>query len=146
MCTFYVFYCCQAIVRSSYIKIEVFVKSSNVICCFFVFMYYNSICLYFFFFQAEDGIRDLTVTGVQTLLFRSPGDVGRHRRQQPHDHQDAEHAGHRPAGAVDGAAATPGQGPLQLRTDEQSEGLPGEGRSEERRVEKECRARWWASH
>src|SRR2546430_8167900 len=25
----------------------------------------------FFFFQAEDGIRDLTVTGVQTLLFRS---------------------------------------------------------------------------
>src|SRR5256886_16704777 len=27
--------------------------------------------LFFFFFQAEDGIRDLTVTGVQTLLFRS---------------------------------------------------------------------------
>src|SRR5690606_40462748 len=27
----------------------------------------------FFFFQAEDGIRDFHVTGVQTLLFRSPG-------------------------------------------------------------------------
>src|SRR6267378_6838933 len=26
---------------------------------------------FFFFFQAEDGIRDLYVTGVQTLLFRS---------------------------------------------------------------------------
>src|SRR5688572_32930186 len=26
-----------------------------------------------FFFQAEDGIRDLTVTGVQTVLFRSNG-------------------------------------------------------------------------
>src|SRR2546427_990481 len=26
---------------------------------------------FFFFFQAEDGIRDLTVTGVQTWLFRS---------------------------------------------------------------------------
>mgnify|MGYP002527690141 CR=1 FL=1 len=26
----------------------------------------------FFFFQAEDGIRDYGVTGVQTLLFRSP--------------------------------------------------------------------------
>src|SRR6266542_7079860 len=26
---------------------------------------------FFFFFQAEDGIRDATVTGVQTLLFRS---------------------------------------------------------------------------
>src|SRR2546427_6492483 len=27
--------------------------------------------MFFFFFQAEDGIRDLTVTGVQTVLFRS---------------------------------------------------------------------------
>src|SRR3712207_9163691 len=27
--------------------------------------------LYFFFFQAEDGIRDIGVTGVQTWLFRS---------------------------------------------------------------------------
>src|SRR5207245_3193194 len=27
--------------------------------------------LFFFFFQAEDGIRDATVTGVQTCLFRS---------------------------------------------------------------------------
>src|SRR2546430_7644212 len=26
----------------------------------------RAICRYFFFFQAEDGIRDLTVTGVQT--------------------------------------------------------------------------------
>jgi len=25
----------------------------------------------FFFFQAEDGIRDIGVTGVQTVLFRS---------------------------------------------------------------------------
>src|SRR5215467_8554518 len=28
---------------------------------------------FFFFFQAEDGIRDYKVTGVQTVLFRSPG-------------------------------------------------------------------------
>src|SRR2546427_5021059 len=27
--------------------------------------------MFFFFFQAEDGIRDLTVTGVQRVLFRS---------------------------------------------------------------------------
>src|SRR6202042_3876110 len=36
------------------------------------------ICLFvvcvFFFFQAEDGIRDLYVTGVQTCLFRSAVD------------------------------------------------------------------------
>src|SRR6266849_9434270 len=35
-----------------------FIESSNIIC-------------FFFFFQAEDGIRDPLVTGVQTLLFRS---------------------------------------------------------------------------
>src|SRR6266853_1655276 len=29
----------------------------------------------FFFFQAEDGIRDLTVTGVQTVLFRSRSSI-----------------------------------------------------------------------
>src|SRR5260370_19944570 len=28
--------------------------------------------VFFFFFQAEDGIRDSSVTGVQTVLFRSP--------------------------------------------------------------------------
>src|SRR2546422_7325975 len=28
---------------------------------------------YFFFFQAEDGIRDVAVTGVRRVLFRSPG-------------------------------------------------------------------------
>src|SRR5476649_1370298 len=32
-----------------------------------------AICLSFFFFQAEDGIRDHCVTGVQTCLFRSGG-------------------------------------------------------------------------
>src|SRR5688572_33108818 len=44
---------------------------------------YNFVC-FFFFFQAEDGIRDLTVTGVQTcalpiwseeMLRRIPGSV-----------------------------------------------------------------------
>src|SRR2546430_15409414 len=29
------------------------------------------LCFFFFFFQAEDGIRDLTVTGVRRVLFRS---------------------------------------------------------------------------
>src|SRR6185295_2408361 len=32
--------------------------------------------LFFFFFQAEDGIRDIGVTGVQTCLFRSAAGVG----------------------------------------------------------------------
>src|SRR5256886_8299334 len=33
--------------------------------CRIIFLY-DDVCLFFFFFQAEDGIRDLTVTGVQT--------------------------------------------------------------------------------
>src|SRR6266478_9799977 len=39
--------------------------------CFFFFSIYRYGLLFFFFFQAEDGIRDLTVTGVQRVLFRS---------------------------------------------------------------------------
>src|SRR2546422_11468597 len=33
-------------------------------------------CSFFFFFQAEDGIRDVAVTGVQRVLFRSAADAG----------------------------------------------------------------------
>src|SRR6266496_4979779 len=68
-----------------------------------------------FFFQAEDGIRLLYVTGVQTCalpIFRSGAALARHL------------------------------GGLQL------EGGPQErdGRSEERRVGKECRSRWSPYH
>src|SRR6266496_5936121 len=68
---------------------------------------------FFFFFQAEDGIRDLYVTGVQRVLFRS------------HGH------------GVEPAAQRRGQGdePVVQRR-------PAQERSEERRVGKECRA-WW---
>src|SRR2546422_6020539 len=41
-------------------------------CLFFFYFLRSSICvLFFFFFQAEDGIRDVAVTGVQRVLFRS---------------------------------------------------------------------------
>src|SRR2546430_13356425 len=52
----------------------------------------NSYCKYFFFFQAEDGIRYLTVTGVQTCAL--PIWVGPHL---PHEraHADGRKA-HRP--------------------------------------------------
>src|SRR5204862_3963460 len=66
-----------------------------------------------FFFQAEDGIRDLYVTGVQTWLFRS--------------------VVHWPRGG--GPPGGPKPGPPG--------GPPRKGeRSEERRVGKECRDRW----
>src|SRR5687768_10113557 len=40
-----------------------------------LFVYFNgqSFCLFFFFFQAEDGIRDVAVTGVQTCALPISG-------------------------------------------------------------------------
>src|SRR5690349_24579711 len=87
----------------------------------------------FFFFQAEDGIRDLYVTGVQTCALPIC-------RPRP------------PLHAVDGPEITRGVGPLVPDRDavvlepldvgvasEEPEELV---RSEERRVGKECRYRW----
>src|SRR2546429_3668840 len=83
--------------------------------------------LWFFFFQAEDGIRDVAVTGVQTCALpisnlrngkfsdvsaRAGADFGRP-------------AVHRGAAFGD---------------------LDNDGRSEERRVGKECRSRWSPYH
>ena len=81
-------------------------------------------CVFFFFFQAEDGIRDDLVTGVQTcalpisLLQRKPGSIKMGVLPQ-------QKMGRIKRG---GAAAT------------------RNGRSEERRVGKECRSRWSPYH
>src|SRR5690606_40626659 len=94
---------------------------------FYCLYYLGFFCFFFFFFQAEDGIRDFHVTGVQTcalpisvdLRFRpdrrtSPARTGRDRQTAPG----------RPH---DGA-------------------LTAVDRSEERRVGKECRSRWSPEH
>src|SRR6478609_7046056 len=73
---------------------------------------------FFFFFQAEDGIRDKLVTGFRRVLFRSRPRRGG-RGGVGGDHQDHPDAG------------GPGR---------------GRPRSEERRVGKECRSRWWPYH
>src|SRR5260221_53409 len=76
------------------------------------------LALSIFFFQAEDGIRDHCVTGVQTCALpisaRQRGDRRRIGRRAP-----------AALGAVAGGA---------------------DGRSEERRVGKECRSRWSPYH
>src|SRR2546430_5918507 len=92
----------------------------------------------FFFFQAEDGIRDLTVTGVQTCAlpicrrtvclgpcsFANRCLGGRHWRAfQP---------------PLEGALPSSRLGLLR--------GAVRRGRSEERRVGKECRSRWSPYH
>src|SRR2546426_7750147 len=91
-----------------------------------------TISFVFFFFQAEDGIRDYKVTGVQTCALPIfPGNAAGDRRRatRPHpcsfrrrrsEHHAREAA---PGGLADSAA-----------------------RSEERRVGKECRSRWSPYH
>src|SRR2546430_13000514 len=94
----------------------------------------------FFFFQAEDGIRDLTVTGVQTCalpIFPREKPFSRNRRRgeslkrssrilrRPSNSRVRQPRERIPALVLPGSAAR---------------------RSEERRVGKECRSRWSPYH
>src|SRR2546430_4030707 len=97
--------------------------------------------LVFFFFQAEDGIRDLTVTGVQTCALPIWGAAHRLRRS-------AQPAWPDPAGPgahADGSGFGPGADADRPDRGDQEGAGPGR-RSEERRVGKECRSRWSPYH
>src|SRR5688572_31909067 len=87
---------------------------------------FSLIHVFYFFFQAEDGIRDLTVTGVQTCAL-------------PIFPEDPV------LRVVDRPAADdrPRAGPDPRGLDPRRE---GPSRSEERRVGKECRSRWSPDH
>src|SRR5256886_12889165 len=94
-----------------------------------------------FFFQAEDGIRDLTVTGVQTCALPI---LDRRRADQPTPDPPPAHDDEL---AVHHACA---RGPA--RRGKRGTRLPAvsilaiQPRSEERRVGKECRSRWSPYH
>src|SRR5258706_4363785 len=100
----------------------------------------RSACV-FFFFQAEDGIRDWSVTGVQTCALRisaaevEPGERWGEGHEQEVDRQAEDRDQHHrpPAEAVG-----------ELAEDRPAEKL--HPRSEERRVGKECRSRWSPDH
>src|SRR5207244_5443261 len=91
-----------------------------------------------FLFQAEDGIRDDLVTGVQTCalpISRQPGAQDVRRRLGPgHRHPPARHLSLRPGGAATDGAAALRQAGLSLV--ELGARQP-RARSEERRVGKE---------
>src|SRR5256886_12045685 len=95
----------------------------------------------FFFFQAEDGIRDLTVTGVQTcaLPICSPhlccGTIRWWRRHLERDHAKTEPL----RGGYSSVWGRRSFGSLPHRQ-------YADLRSEERRVGKECRSRWSPYH
>src|SRR3989440_9600265 len=106
----------------------------------FVFYIYSLLFFFFFFFQAEDGIRDLIVTGVQTcaLPICHHEERGAEERRAPRVAPDA-HA------ALDQVRPLVG---LQADEGRATEGgqEQEELRSEERRVGKECRSRWSPYH
>src|SRR5205807_5303761 len=81
--------------------------------------------VYFFFFQAEDGIRDYKVTGVQTCAL-------------PISNPEMQVAGMRSAAVMD-------VGPSPQALDSRRSDRPGQPCVEigKRRVGKECRSRWW---
>src|SRR2546429_3282765 len=84
---------------------------------------------FFFFFQAEDGIRDVAVTGVQTCAL------------------PIYHRGQRGPRNRAGAARTSGRGGRLWQRDQPPAGRrPDRGRSGERRVGEEGRSRWGPDH
>src|SRR5690349_22855396 len=88
-----------------------------VFCYFSIYFFF----FFFFFFQAEDGIRDLYVTGVQTCALPISADDPRY---------------HCPTLKITGEFLAEPKGPAAAL----------EARSEERRVGKECRSRWSPYH
>src|SRR5207249_5940183 len=99
-----------------------------------------------FFFQAEDGIRYRNVTGVQTCalpilttraLFDAMVEVAAERKKTA-DHEQRWLN-------LAGFLLRPGTGaPLDAWRARVMWGVFNEGRSEERRVGRECRSGWWA--
>src|SRR3712207_6928651 len=90
-----------------------------------------------FFFQAEDGIRDIGVTGVQTCALPIFGPLVVGRIEGKVDNR-CSLAGISGEGLVRGVASYDLHTPGHAR--------PPAARSEERRVGKECRSRWSPYH
>src|SRR5690606_39800676 len=100
---------------------------------------YDSLLLFcvYFFFQAEDGIRDFHVTGVQTCalpIYLRPRRLGQL-------HLESLQAAHRSADRACGFRYSAG-----ASADRGHDLHRALARSEERRVGKECRSRWAPEH
>src|SRR2546422_2293835 len=92
----------------------------------------------FFFFQAEDGIRDVAVTGVQTCalpIYRIRFDVEGHLGEE-HSRVRQRTESHLKRPFVARGQQAPSLAGASLP----------KTRSEERRVGKECRSRWSPYH
>src|SRR5438034_4672442 len=94
--------------------------------CYFTFHCF--FCFFFFFFQAEDGIRDHCLTGVQTCALPI---------------WDLRAAELEPADGLGPSLTLVGADGRQRVWLDLDTGEVQQLRSEERRVGKECRSRWW---
>src|SRR5256885_9844292 len=102
------------------------------------------VCGFAFFFQAEDGIRDYKVTGVQTCALPICAWMRRDlERAQAEELDRLEHAEVRGRFDRDDVAG-PRDGTQRER--ESFGRADRRARSEERRVGKECRSRWSPYH
>src|SRR3712207_8052308 len=96
----------------------------------------------FFFFQAEDGIRDIGVTGVQTCALPISGKrTGHPERQRLRCAQDQW-----PAATVARCVLARSSRERQEWSTPRQQDRTRNARSEERRVGKECRSRWSPYH
>src|SRR2546429_5163019 len=96
-----------------------------------------------FFFQAEDGIRDVAVTGVQTCALPICGHLDHHDWWTQHVTPPGRAT---PRALTDVLLASADLLP-RTRTFPQSRRVESsKNRSEERRVGKECRSRWSPYH
>src|SRR5262249_56812664 len=88
----------------------------------------DAVLFYFFFFQAEDGIRDWSVTGVQTCALPISYEAEPQEEQRQHGDSDQHET------------AEDDEEPVAGSRGRARHGVPL--RSEERRVGKEGRSRW----
>src|SRR5256885_5445932 len=105
---------------------------------YFLFCISSTLYFFFFFFQAEDGIRDYKVTGVQTCAL--PISCALEMRPSMTTAWPIHAVTRRSSRGRSEIA-------IQLLIWKRSWFVPGSGiRSEERRVGKECRSRWSPYH
>src|SRR2546430_8624440 len=100
----------------------------------------SCVSVLFFFFQAEDGIRDLTVTGVQTCALPISLPLSGAYATQRQQSQVLLTTLEAQIAAVNQELAT------RAAADARVVRLRTHPRSEERRVGKECRSRWSPYH
>src|SRR2546425_6070963 len=95
------------------------------------------VMMFFFFFQAEDGIRDKLVTGVQTCALPISASL---------DKVEMHCAGSPAAQCISTLSSDAASVGAAATTIEKTCAVHVHPRSEERRVGKECRSRWSPYH